>query len=256
MILFLHNWIVGRSAFTTIFTRDKMKIFGFFSGLILVAMILSGCTSPQGASPTPTTTATIATLPTSPAIEAPTTALPTRSQPTLSQPAATQAAYPTTACTHPAALTPALTEGPYFTPNSPERASLLEAEMPGIVLTLTGYVLNADCQPVANALVDFWQADSQGNYDNEGYTLRGHQFTDANGRYQLETVVPGLYPGRTEHIHVKVQAPNGPILTTQLFFPEVADNQTDRIYDPALLIQIQERGETVLGAYNFIIETQ
>ena len=110
-------------------------------------------------------------------------------------------------CTSPAALSPALTEGPYFKANSPERTSLLEPGMTGTKLMLTGYVLTTDCQPVANALVDFWQADAEGQYDNSGYTLRGHQFTDANGRYQLETVVPGLYPGRTEHIHVKVQAP-------------------------------------------------
>lgn len=128
--------------------------------------------------------------------------------------------------------------------------------MPGTMLTLTGYVLTADCQPVAHALLDFWQADSQGIYDNVGYTLRGHQYTDANGRYQLETVVPGLYPGRTEHLHVKVQAPNGPIFTTQLFFPGVTDNQTDQIYDAALLIEIQESGGSVQGAYNFIINTQ
>ncbi len=42
------------------------------------------------------------------------------------------------------------------------------------------------------------------------------------GRYTLETIVPGEYPGRTQHIHVKVQAPNGPILTTQIYFPGVA----------------------------------
>ena len=98
--------------------------------------------------------------------------------------------------------------------------------MPGVQLVLTGYVLTADCKPVAHALLDFWQADSGGNYDNSGYTLRGHQYSDATGRYQLVTVVPGLYPGRTEHIHVKVQAPNGPLLTTQLFFPGVQSNDS------------------------------
>ena len=106
---------------------------------------------------------------------------------------------------------------------------------------------------MANALVDFWQADAGGQYDNSGYTLRGHQFTDANGRYQLETVVPGLYPGRTEHIHVKVQAPGGPVLTTQLFFPGVAGNQSDGIFDPALVIDVQDTGSGLNGTFNFII---
>jgi protocatechuate 3,4-dioxygenase beta subunit len=128
--------------------------------------------------------------------------------------------------------------------------------MPGTKLTLTGYVLTADCKPVANALLDFWQANAQGQYDNQGYTLRGHQFTDANGYYHLETVVPGLYPGRTEHIHVKVQAPNGPILTTQLFFPGVANNQSDGIFDPGLVIQVTDTGSGLNGTFNFIVSTQ
>ena len=107
-------------------------------------------------------------------------------QPTTLPPTA-----PATACTSPASLTPASTEDPYYTVNTPERASLFEPGLPGTVLTLTGFVLTADCQPVANALLDFWQADSHGVYDNTGYTLRGRQYADANRYYQLETVVPG-----------------------------------------------------------------
>ncbi len=45
------------------------------------------------------------------------------------------------------------------------------------------------------------------------------QFADASGRFSLETIVPGAYGGRTRHIHVKVQAPDSPVLTTQLYFP-------------------------------------
>ena len=106
---------------------------------------------------------------------------------------------------------------------------------------------------MAHALLDFWQADSSGNYDNSGYTLRGHQYTDASGRYQLLTVVPGLYPGRTEHIHVKVQAPNGPLLTTQLFFPGVKSNETDSIYNDRLLMIVQDRANGSQAQYNFIV---
>jgi protocatechuate 3,4-dioxygenase beta subunit len=148
-----------------------------------------------------------------------------------------------------------MTEGPYFKAGSPERADLSQG-LPGTKLTLTGYVLTADCQPVPGALVDFWQADSQGQYDNSGYTLRGHQQTDSSGRYQLITVVPGLYPGRTEHIHVKVQAPGGPVLTTQLFFPGVAQNQQDSIFDQSLLINVQSTGAAMAATYNFIIATK
>ena len=152
-----------------------------------------------------------------------------------------------------ATVTPELTEGPYFSANSPERISLFEEGMAGTKLVITGYAYSTDCQPVANALLDYWQADSNGVYDNSGYTLRGHQFTDANGRYELTTVVPGIYPGRTEHIHLKLQAPNGRLITSQLFFPESTQNETDGIFDQGLLLAIQKSNEGLLGQFNFVV---
>jgi len=153
-------------------------------------------------------------------------------------------------------VTVELTEGPYYTSNTPERAVLYEEGMPGTKLIVTGYVYDTNCQPVANAWLDFWQANANGNYDNSGYTLRGHQFTDENGRYELITVVPGIYPGRTEHIHFKVQAPNGKVITSQLFFPGVSQNESDGIYDDSLLLAIQETSDSLLGQYNFIVPAQ
>ena len=85
------------------------------------------------------------------------------------------------------------TEGPYFKPSSPERIELLEPEMAGQPIELVGFVLTRACKPLAGALLDFWQADDKGRYDNSGFRLRGHQFTDAEGRYRLRCVVPGLY---------------------------------------------------------------
>ena len=141
----------------------------------------------------------------------------------------------------------------YFKAGSPERASLVEDGMAGTKIVITGYVYTADCKPVANALLDCWQADAGGNYDNSGYTLRGHQLTDANGHYQLTTIVPGLYPGRTEHIHVKVQAPNGKLITSQLFFPGVTQNDSDGIFNPALLMDIQKSSDGLQGQFNFVV---
>src|SRR5438046_1708568 len=120
----------------------------------------------------------------------------------------------------PCSTTLAVTEGPYWRVGSPARTSLIDPGMVGVRVLVTGYVYNTNCQPVANAWLDFWQANYYGEYDNTGYTLRGHEYADANGRYQMETIVPGEYPGRTVHIHVKVQAPGGPVLTTQLVFPD------------------------------------
>jgi protocatechuate 3,4-dioxygenase beta subunit len=52
-------------------------------------------------------------------------------------------------------------------------------------------------------------------------------------------VVPGLYPGRTRHIHVKVQRPNGDVLTTQLYFQGEAQNDSDGIFDDALVMDVK-----------------
>lgn len=157
---------------------------------------------------------------------------------------------------HCTGITPAQTEGPYYKANTPERTSLIEAGMDGTIIIVTGYVLTRDCKPIANAWLDFWQADAQGQYDNAGYRMRGHQFTDADGRYVLETVLPGLYPGRTRHIHVKVRAPDGSTLTTQLYFPEDAErNRRDGIYRPGLLVTWlgMQDGRRV-AVYNFVLD--
>src|SRR5260370_10660360 len=123
--------------------------------------------------------------------------------------------------------TPEETEGPYFKPRSPERRSLREPGIEGRHLVLSGLAMTTGCVPLSRAVLDFWQADASGEYDNSGFRLRGHQFTDDQGRYRLETIVPGVYPGRTRHIHVKVHAPGTPILTSQLYFPGEVRNQSD-----------------------------
>jgi protocatechuate 3,4-dioxygenase beta subunit len=147
----------------------------------------------------------------------------------------------------------AQTEGPYYTPNTPERTSLLEPGMAGTKMVVTGYVLSTGCQPVAQALVDFWHCDDAGVYDNEGYRLRGHQFADDQGRYYLETIGPGVYPGRTRHIHVRVQAPNQPVLTTQMYFPDEPGNTSDGIFQPELLMDVQDVSDGKSAAFNFVL---
>ena len=102
--------------------------------------------------------------------------------------------------------------------------------------------------------MDFWQADANGVYDNSSYRLRGHQYTDERGRYYLETIVPGEYPGRTEHIHVKIQPENGSILTSQLYFPDVPANQRDGIFTPSMIVQLEDRGDYLLAHFNFVVK--
>jgi protocatechuate 3,4-dioxygenase beta subunit len=127
--------------------------------------------------------------------------------------------------------------------------------MPGRRIVIEGSVLTTDCRPISRALVDFWQADDRGEYDNAGYRLRGHQFTDDAGRYRLETIVPGHYPGRTRHLHVRVQAPNGPVLTTQLYFPDEPANQRDGIFTPELVMKVRDVDAGKLATFDFVLQS-
>jgi protocatechuate 3,4-dioxygenase beta subunit len=161
---------------------------------------------------------------------------------------------PTPACPGTAAPTGRQTEGPYFKPDSPLRASLVESGMAGPRIVVTGLVLSTACQPIAKALIDVWHADDRGDYDTSGYRLRGHQFTDDQGRYRLESIVPGIYPGRTRHFHVKVQAPNRPVLTTQLYFPGEAVNARDPIFSRDLVMQVSDAAGGKAATFDFVLD--
>lgn len=149
--------------------------------------------------------------------------------------------------------TPAIIEGPYYKPKAPERASLVEKGAKGTVITLAGRVLDTDGNPLPEALVDFWQADADGVYDNAGFKYRGWHRTNKKGEYKLETIMPGPYPGRTPHIHVKVAPPKGRVLTTQLYFPGVAANQRDHLYKAACLVKKIKDKENQL-TFDFVLK--
>jgi protocatechuate 3,4-dioxygenase beta subunit len=167
--------------------------------------------------------------------------------------AATGELQPTPACGDKDDVTPAQTPGPFFKPRSPERRSLIEPGIQGTKIVLDGRVLSTRCKPVEKALVDFWQADASGEYDNSGFRLRGHQFTDAAGKFRLETIVPGLYPGRTRHFHVRVQAPSRPVLTTQLYFPGEPENIRDGIFNPKLVMVVRDGAGAKAANFGFVL---
>lgn len=98
------------------------------------------------------------------------------------------------------------------------------------------------------------RADASGIYDNASYRLRGYVLTDAQGRFTIDTIIPGQYPGRTEHVHVKVTPAGGATLTTQLYFPaEAASNTSDPIYSPALLLAMKPSGSGFLGTFTYVL---
>ena len=161
---------------------------------------------------------------------------------------------PTPECRGNEAATIRQTEGPFYKPKSPERADLIEPGMKGQPIEVVGFVLTRSCKPVARALIDIWQADNAGAYDNQGFRLRGHTYSDAEGRYRFRTIVPARYPGRTRHIHVKVAPPEGRLLTTQLYFPGEAENRRDSLFRRELLLRTAKNQGELAGRFDFVLD--
>jgi protocatechuate 3,4-dioxygenase beta subunit len=161
---------------------------------------------------------------------------------------------PTPACHDGDEPTIRQTDGPYFKPSSPERADLVEAGTKGRLVEISGQVLTRGCRPVGRALLDLWHADEWGEYDNKGFRYRGHVFADSDGRYRFRTILPALYPGRTRHYHVKVQAPDRPILTTQLYFPDEPSNRRDGLFRRELVMRMAEAGDGLSARFDFVVD--
>jgi protocatechuate 3,4-dioxygenase beta subunit len=131
------------------------------------------------------------------------------------------------------ALTPELTEGPYYIAGEKLRRDIREGHR-GALLTLRTTILDAStCKPVKGAAVDIWHADAGGRYSGAiagkagTNFLRGVQKTDRSGLAIFTSIYPGWYPGRAVHVHVMVHLGGNVVHTGQLFFP---DAFTDAVY--------------------------
>ncbi|MFI1399889.1 dioxygenase [Streptomyces sp. NPDC020681] len=165
--------------------------------------------------------------------------------------------------------TPAAAEGPLFKPQSPERTDFITPAIRGVRLELSGIVYDTACKPLPGSLIEFWQCDQNGDYDTTGFSLRGHQYTNSRGAFRLATIIPRDYWGRwgqrAPHIHAQVQAPGGPVLVTQLYFPDntqaygrdfAALNAADRLLNRACTITLAgPQGGGYTGAFDFVIQT-
>ncbi|KAK8010825.1 aromatic compound dioxygenase [Apiospora arundinis] len=115
-------------------------------------------------------------------------------------------------------LAPETTEGPYYVAGEFIRHNVAENE-PGVPLTLDLAIYDVEtCDPITDTWVQIWSCNSTGIYSGvpsgADYTpapenlkttfLRGFQQTDASGAAQFETLFPGHYSGRTQHVHVAV----------------------------------------------------
>jgi protocatechuate 3,4-dioxygenase beta subunit len=161
---------------------------------------------------------------------------------------------PTPACHDGDEPTVRQTEGPFYKPRSPARVDLREPGGRGRPIELAGFVLSRRCRPLSEALVDLWHADERGDYDNSGFRYRGHVLTGADGSYRFRTIMPAVYPGRTRHYHIKVQAPGSRLLTTQLYFPDEPENRRDGLFRRELLMRVAGDGDGLAARFDFVLD--
>jgi protocatechuate 3,4-dioxygenase, beta subunit len=104
-------------------------------------------------------------------------------------------------------------------------------------IIVSGRVLDENSHPVANTLVEIWQANAAGRYRHQAdqhnapldpnFTGSGQAITDEQGRYRFVTIRPGEYPWRNHynawraaHIHFSVFGPAfATRIVTQMYFP-------------------------------------
>src|SRR5689334_3614836 len=140
-----------------------------------------------------------------------------------------------------AGATPSTVEGPFHIPDAPEVAhgASMAGSAPGIPCFVSGTVRGLDGKPIAGAVLDLWQTDGEGLYEEQRRTtepwMRGIYKSQADGSYSVRTVAPisytipmdgpvGAFFNRTNmshmrpaHIHFAVSAPGHHYLVTHLF---------------------------------------
>jgi protocatechuate 3,4-dioxygenase beta subunit len=155
--------------------------------------------------------------------------------------------------------------GPYYRAGAPMRTNLQVSSDPGIALLFKGVVTDENCNPVPNATVDVWQADTDGAYDNTSpaYEHRGVQQTNSAGEYEFLSIMPGRYLNgsqyRPSHIHFRVTAPGFTELITQLYFegdPYISIDPWASDPDAALrIVPVNNTGGTDTAIFDITINS-
>src|SRR5262249_48919837 len=158
-------------------------------------------------------------------------------------------------------------EGPFFREGAPFRTVLYDKGEKGDVLVISGTVVARNGRPLADAVLEVWQATADGRYDNDDprkppkkdeFRLRGRLKTDKEGKYQFETVRPAPYQigpdqYRPAHIHIKVHCEGYQSLTTQLYFKGDKYNKVDPWYKKSLEIDPQPDGKKFAASFKFVL---
>ena len=139
-------------------------------------------------------------------------------------------------------VTPSDQLGPFHRPGSPFRGKVTPPLEPGGALVVTGRVWGYDSrEPLPGAVLDVWQADIGGDYEDDldDVRLRVRIAADEEGYFEYETIYPGNYGGRPAHIHHIVRHPGYTDLVTQLYFTGDRNNANERINE-RLIIDLEE----------------
>ncbi len=112
----------------------------------------------------------------------------------------------------------------------------------GEITHLSGRILSQSGEPIRNAVVEIWQADSKGTYlhsrsNHEGQDTNfqgfGRFLTGSKGEYYFRTIKPTKYRGRAPHIHYAVYQSGKRMLTTQLYVKGDPRNEKDFLFRDA-----------------------
>ena len=148
-------------------------------------------------------------------------------------------------------------EGPFFKDGAPSRRVLVRDQDDGQRLALGGVVLGGACAPLAGVAMEIWHADHRGAYDNDGFQFRGRVRTDADGRWDVSTIIPGRYLNgrryRPAHIHVKLAAAGHRALTTQLYFEGDPYIDGDPFVVSSLIMPMRKQGDVVRCDFDFVL---
>ena len=138
--------------------------------------------------------------------------------------------------------TPNQTTGPFFHLGITREGEeiLVEAGQPGRI-RIEGRVLDGAGEPVPDALIEIWQANSHGRYNHPAddrddlpldiaFSGHGRCPTDADGHYHFDTIKPGPVLGQAPHVVFQVFARGMLIhITTRCYFDDEAANVDDAI---------------------------
>lgn len=160
--------------------------------------------------------------------------------------------------------------GPFHRKNAPYRGKITPPLEPGTVLLIGGTLWGLDTQkPLPGVTLDIWQANAQGRYDNDDpnnppapdvFLNRARVLTDEQGRYEYETIHPGVYQTgpnvwRPPHIHYLVRAQGYRTLITQLYFKGDPHQTNDPFIRDSLVIELEshQRDKSTYKAGTFDI---